>query len=132
MLGLWLLMVHAAALLVLPLLPVAPWLLTALAAGVLLSLWWHWYIYVHRTHRYSVRGFHWGEARHCQLQLGTGQWITAQLAPQALILPWLVILHFDAGQSRRRHLVIAPDMLASDPFRRLRVRLKLELARPES
>jgi len=47
--------------------------------------------------------------------------------PQVFILPWLVIMRFKSNRKRLHHLVLLPDMLEPGVFRRLRVRLMIEL-----
>ena len=53
-----------------------------------------------------------------------------QLQADACVTPWLVVLRLrdDAGQTH--HLPVLPDMLPRVQFRRLRVRLRLEVPRP--
>lgn len=43
------------------------------------------------------------------------------------MLPWLVIMHFKGDGGRTHHLVLLPDMLEKRLFRRLRVRLMIEV-----
>lgn len=50
--------------------------------------------------------------------------LVARLRPQSYESTWLVILHFQLQQGGRRILVILPDMLDRQSFRRLRVRLR--------
>ena len=49
---------------------------------------------------------------------------------RVFILPWLVILGFNSRRRDMRYLVLLPDMLDQDIFRKLRVRLKLEIYNP--
>jgi hypothetical protein len=51
------------------------------------------------------------------------------MGTQAFILPWLVILHFNSRRRNMRYLVLLPDMLDRQVFRKLRVRLKVEINR---
>lgn len=125
--GVWLVLTHTVPLLVWPLLPFAAWLLAALAAATGCSLWWHWRRHAVRVHRDAIRQLHWGAGRECRLLLASGQQATATLLPQAIVLRWLVILHFRGPGRQRRHLVILPDMLPGDRFRHLRVRLRISL-----
>lgn len=125
--GVWLMLTHTTALLVLPLLPFAAWLAVPLSAGVLFSLRWNWRRHAGRVHGNAICQVHWGTGRDCRLGLASGRQIAATLVPQAVILRWLVILRFRSQGRRLHHLVILPDMLASAPFRRLRVRLQIEL-----
>lgn len=120
----WLLLIHGAAMLVLPLLPVPLPLRLALAGVVVLSLAWYWHRMVSRNYPYAVRELRWEAGRDCVLQLASGEQLQAQLAPRAFVMPWLVILYF---RGRPRQLVLLPDMLSTEAFRRLRVRLRMEL-----
>ncbi len=45
---------------------------------------------------------------------------------QSFVHPWLVVLNFAAGHWRTHSVVILPDALAPETFRRLRVRLRME------
>ena len=58
-----------------------------------------------------------GTAEHLQLQAG------------ALVTPWLVVLQLRDSHLRRLYLPVLPDMLPREPYRRLRVRLRLEIPR---
>ncbi len=120
----WLLLVHAAALLVVILLPWPLPVVLVLAAGVLLSLAWHWRLRVSLRYPHAVRSLRWEAGGDCILRLASGEQLTVRLAGHAFVMPWLVILYF---QDRPRHLLLLPDMLAAQAFRQLRVRLRLEL-----
>ena len=120
----WLLMLHAAALLVVTVLPVPVAASIALAVAVLLSLAWHWTLRVSQRYPHAVRGLRWEAGGDCILKLASGEQLTTHLAAHAFVMPWLVILYF---QGRPRHLVLLPDMLTTQVFRQLRVRLRMEL-----
>jgi Membrane-bound toxin component of toxin-antitoxin system len=120
----WLLLLHAAALTVVALLPLPLPASLALVVAVLLSLAWHWRTRVSSRYPHAVRGLRWEADAECVLQLASGELLTARLAAHAFVMPWLVILYF---HGRPRHLVLLPDMLAAQAFRQLRVRLRLEL-----
>ena len=125
--GAWLMLTHTVPLLVWPLLPFAAWLLAPLATITGFSLWWHWRRYAVRVHKDAIRQLHWGAGQECRLLLVSGHQAAATLLPQAVVLRWLVILHFRGPGRQLRHLVILPDMLSSDLFRHLRVRLRISL-----
>jgi hypothetical protein len=120
----WLLLLHAAALVVVLLLPWPLLANLALSAVVLLSLAWHWRRRLSPRYPHAVRGLHWEADGACVLRLASGKQLDVRLAGHAFVMPWLVILYF---QDRPWHLVLLPDMLAAETFRRLRVRLRLEL-----
>ncbi|NNG12244.1 MAG: hypothetical protein HKM88_03235 [Halobacteria archaeon] len=75
----------------------------------------------------AVRGLVWGPADRVQLTLGSGRRVNAALLPHVFVQHWLVILHLNQYKGRRRHLIVLPDMLDTESFRRLRVRLLLEM-----
>ncbi len=118
----WLVFIHIVAIILLPLmsLPVGAGLIMVLL--ILFSLW-----QAIRPHPDSVCAVLWSETRSCQLSLASGQDIKARLMPQVFMLPWLVIMRFKSGRKRLHHLVLLPDMLEPGVFRRLRVRLMIEL-----
>jgi hypothetical protein len=120
----WLLLLHAAALLVVTLLPVPVAASITLAVAVLFSLAWHWRLRVSQRYPHAVRGLRWEADGDCILKLASGEQLTTQLAANAFVMPWLVILYF---QGRPRHLVLLPDMLTAQVYRQLRVRLRMEL-----
>ena len=120
----WLLLLHAAALLVVTVLPVPVAAAIALALAVLLSLAWQWQRRVSPRYPHAVRGLRWEDDGDCILKLASGEQLTTQLSAHAFVLPWLVILYF---HGRPRHLLLLPDMLTTRVFRQLRVRLRMEL-----
>lgn len=69
----------------------------------------------------------WGAEKHCLLGLYSGRQQEADLCSQVFILPWLVILHFQYRPRHKKYLVLLPDMVDREVYRRLRVRLKLEM-----
>ena len=130
MMGSWVILVHAMPVLTLPVLQPGGWLSLAVLSAVLGSLLRSWRLQVRRHHPDAVCSLVWGEGRHCLLGLHSGQQEEASLCAQAFILPWLVILHFHSRQRHKKYLVLLPDMLDREVFRRLRVRLKLEINKP--
>ena len=122
----WLLLVTVAALLVLWLMPLPGWLSLFITSAVLVGLLMTWRKQVRRCHLDAVSSLVWGEGRQCRLMLNSGQQQVVELASRAFVLPWLVILYFESPLWRPQQLVLLPDMLDADVFRRLRVRLKIE------
>ena len=120
----WLLLLHAAALAVVALLPLPLPAILTLAVAVLLSLVWHWRLRVSPRYPHAVRGLRWEADGDCTLELASGEQLSARLAAHAFVMPWLVILYF---HGRPRSLVLLPDMLPTQTFRQLRVRLRLKL-----
>jgi hypothetical protein len=118
---------HGAALAVLPFCCLPPLPVAALALGVVLS----WL----RTRRHdllrrdpdSIVSLVWEEGKRVRLTLRSGQETGATLRPFVFMQPWLVILHFRRDDGRAARLVLLPDMLDEDTFRRLRVRLLIDM-----
>jgi hypothetical protein len=125
LLAAWLMLVHGIPLCLLPALHLSPWLGTLIVAAVLCSLRDGWRRQARRSHPDAVRTITWPEGRQCRLTLVSGQRVNVELASQAFILPWLVILQFNTPQRRYRYLPLLPDMLDETVFRRLRVRLRI-------
>ena len=82
---------------------------------------------VSRHHPDAVCSMVWGEEKDCLLDLQSGRQEEVSMGEQAFILPWLVILHFNSRRRYMRYLVLLPDMLDREMFRKLRVRLKVEI-----
>lgn len=120
----WLVATHLAGVAVLPFsgLPFGAALL--LGAALLASLRHAWSRHVSRRHRAAIKRFVWREQDDCLAIYGDGTSRACRLAPYAFVTPWLVVLYF---RQRRRtcSLLLLPDMLPADTFRRLRVRLRV-------
>jgi hypothetical protein len=127
MMGCWVILIHGAPLLVLPVLPLSGWLNLAVISAALFSLVRSWRLQVRRHHPEAVRSMDWGEGKHCLLGLYSGRQEEVSLCTRAFILPWLVILNFRNRRQYSRYLVLLPDMLDEATYRRLRVRMKLEI-----
>jgi hypothetical protein len=83
-----------------------------------------WVLQVSRTAPAAIRSLE---------SLADGEWrlidrkgrvVTARLAPQNFVAPWMTILTFRLGRFRRRHIVLLRDNCDLDGVRRLRVRLR--------
>lgn len=127
-LGILLAMTHAAALALLPYSQLPVWLIIPLALILLMG-----YRHSRRTrilHRHpgSIRRLVWGSGNDWRLTLGSGKRVRARLRPFAFVHPRLVILHFRRADGRASHIVLPADSLDPLLFRRLRVRLQIELS----
>ena len=129
MMGEWVMLVHAMPILLLPALPTSGWLSLAVTAALFVSLVRTWRLQVSRHHPDAVCSMVWGEGKDCLLSLHSGGQEEVSMGAQAFILPWLVILHFNSRRRHMRYLVLLPDMLDRQVFRKLRVRLKVEINR---
>lgn len=64
------------------------------------------------------------EAR-CELGFRRGAVVTGSVDRSSVVLPWLVVLRVRVPNRHRRHgVVLMPDALGRDEFRRLRTRLR--------
>jgi hypothetical protein len=113
--------------LLLPVLHAGSWLNLVIVAAVVCSLVRSWRLQVRRQHPEAVCSMVWGAEKHCLLGLYSGRQQEADLCSQVFILPWLVILHFQYRPRHKKYLVLLPDMVDREVYRRLRVRLKLEM-----
>ncbi|MGD2138395.1 MAG: hypothetical protein PVF08_09070 [Gammaproteobacteria bacterium] len=126
-LGSWLLLTHGGSLALLPLLQFSAWLKLPVILVLVCGLLHGWRLHVTRRHPQAIRTLCWKTGRRCRLELASGREVESALKPQAVVLPWLVILGFSRHGHGSRYLVLLPDMLDRDRFRQLRVRLKIEL-----
>ncbi len=126
--GGWLLVAHVSAALLLPWLPLNPYLQFALGAALLVNLLRSWWQYVLRTSRHSVCRFTWQRGQRCRVQLAGGAEFDAELGTRAFVQPWLVILQYRISRWRSHYLLLLPDMLDATSWRQLRVRLRMELS----
>ena len=61
-----------------------------------------------------------------------GSWREGQVLSSSFVSPWLTVLNLRvAGAIRARHLVILPDNVEKDAFRRIRVQLRWSQPAPE-
>jgi len=130
LLGGWVLLVHGAPLLMWPVLQPAGWVILAGTSALFFSLVRSWRMQVSRHHPDAVCSMVWGAGKDCLLGLHSGRQETVSMRARVFILPWLVILGFHSRRRNMRYLVLLPDMLDQDIFRKLRVRLKLEINNP--
>ncbi|MDD2700961.1 MAG: hypothetical protein PHH36_06940 [Sideroxydans sp.] len=62
--------------------------------------------------------------RHVSLVLRNGEQMSGVVSADTLVLPWLVLLNMTADQHGKRSLLLFPDAMAGEEFRRLRVLLR--------
>lgn len=120
-------LLHMVALMMLPFMQLTAMQTLLLTLVVLLSYLRYRRLYWSGDNPDAVRGLVWGPADRVQLKLGSGRRVNAALLPHVFVQHWLVILHLSQYKGRRRHLIVLPDMLDTESFRRLRVRLLLEM-----
>ncbi len=120
--------VMAAAALVCAWISVPPAAFLPIAAGIALAWAWH-----------CAQALHWAPSAVRMLELdargrtrcrdGTDVWHDAVILPGSYVSRWLIVLSLDAGDRRRRSLVLLPDTAGGDELRRLRVWLRWRLGR---
>ena len=123
----WLLLVHLTALLVVPLLNLSGWLILLFVPVLAINLYNSWRRHIWRTHPQAIRSVSWQGEDELTVTLHAGRALQARLVQRALILPWLVIFHFRIAGQRGHTLLVTPDMLPDETFRRLRVRLRMAM-----
>ena len=123
-LNLYLVVIHSLALVVVaaPLnLPVA--LRLGIAIIIVLSFIWQW----RRTREHDPARIHrlvWEADDDWTFWCNDSSEFVAQLRPETYESIWLVILRLQLQQGGQRTVVLLPDMLDKQSFRRLRVRLR--------
>jgi hypothetical protein len=118
---------HTGALVIVALLPWPAW--AQVSVAMLLSGSLLWSFAWHVLHR--------GDAVTEAILLGDGSWrvraghaepVSATLAHDSLVTPYLTVLVFKLADGRRRSLLMLPDNIEPETFRRLRLRLRFPLA----
>ena len=118
---LWLLLVHILPVLILLVLELPLWFGLLLFCVIVYSLSSNWQRYVSRTHPQAITAVCLQLGSRCLLRLANGSEVEARLVDKAFVQPWLLIMYFRSTRQRRTYsLVLFPDMLDRDPFRRLR------------
>ena len=73
----------------------------------------------------GVRALHVGRAGEIEVRDGTGAWGSGTVRAGSFVAPWLTVIRWRAPRDRfDRSIVVLPDMLAAEDFRRLRVCLR--------
>jgi len=113
------------ALAVLAATPGAMWLRVLVATWVVCAaIEWLHSVALHRGPR-GVRGVVVAMTGEIRLRSGLGEWRNGTLRPGSFVAPWLTILRWRApGHRIDRTIVILPDMVPAEDFRRLRVMLR--------
>ena len=130
MLGYWVIMAYGLPLLLLPFLQLPGWLNLAILILLFCGFISSWRSRVLLLRQDAVQLLHWGEEKHCLLGLRSGSQLQKVLCDQVFLMPWLVILYFNKTGSGKDSLVLLADMVDRETFRKLRVRLQLEINKP--
>lgn len=124
-LALYLLILCATAILVMWQLPLPTPVL--LASTLLILCWGGYFLALAANLRMgrSCVAFRLEEQEGIVLVLRDGRHLPCKVASDSLVTPYLVILNVESGERRgRRHLLILPDAIGGESFRRLRVALR--------
>jgi hypothetical protein len=113
----------------LPLTGVAAGYQLLLAVLLFISGWHAWRRCTAVASRNFVCRLSWGRDDRMEVVRRDGSSATLQLQPDAFVTPWLVVLRLRDAGGKMHHLPVLPDMLPRPEFRRLRVRLRLEVPR---
>lgn len=97
-----------------------------IAAGITLAWAWHCAQALQLQHS-SLRELAFDTKGGVRCRDGLGSWQEAAILPGSYVSRWLIVLLLEAGDRRRRSLVLSPDAAASDELRRLRVWLRWRL-----
>jgi toxin CptA len=93
-----------------------------------LTLWWggyHLLLDASMRLQHSCVAFRLDEGGEIVLVLRNGRHLPCRVARDSLVTPWLVVLNVELSEQRAsRSLVIMPDAMAAESFRRLRVALR--------
>ena len=120
-----LMVVHVGAIASVFILPVSVLLKLIIVVPVLVNLW-RTLNQVLLKQRTAVHQFVWGADDDLTLITGDGQAKKAKLVATSYVQSWMTVLNFDVGQRFRPYsVVLLPDAIDPDVFRRLRVRLTL-------
>jgi toxin CptA len=119
-----LVLMHAGAVVIIILLPIAVWVKAPLCALLIVSLLNMLNIHALRRGKASIVEALWEGDGQWRLGTADGREHTARLLPGSYVSSHLVILRFAMeGSWQRRALVLLPDVLDATTLRKLRVRL---------
>ena len=120
-----LLVVHGAALAVIPPLSLDEWIKWLAAAAIIWQFIVIWRRHVTLATPRAVRCLVWEGNGRWKLFTTDGEYREASLRPLTYVHAWLVVLRFVTDDKRRSTVILPPDVLDPDSHRRLRARLKL-------
>lgn len=115
---------HLGALIIVLIMPMNSWLRVGTSSAILTSMTHSYWHYILRRSRHAVRGL---SITRDGLKIETcrDDWIPVETLGSSFVSPWLTVLNLKLPDRRlATHVVLLPDMLGPDEFRRLRVWLK--------
>lgn len=113
----------------LPLTGVAAGYQLLLAVLLFISGWHAWRSCTAVASRNFVCRLSWGRDDRVEAVRRDGRSAILQMQPDAFVTPWLVVLRLRGAWGELHHLPVLPDMLPRPEYRRLCVRLRLEVPR---
>ena len=122
---LWL--VHGSAVIVVFLLDPSFWLLLVAITVLVCSLTANLGRHASRNHPQAIERIVWSTDQQWYLYTADRNRYSAILLPPAYVQSYAVILSFRTDTGQTSHVLLIPDMLTSEAFRKLRVRLQLEM-----
>ena len=122
---LWL--VHGSAVIVVFLLDPPLWLLLVAITVLVCSLTANLGRHASRNHPQAIKRIVWSTDQQWYLYTADRNRYSAILLPPAYVQSYAVILSFRTDTGQTSHVLLIPDMLTSEAFRKLRVRLQLEM-----
>jgi toxin CptA len=123
---------HAFAAAMLWLAPLPHWLAALLMPVLLGSVWHALRRDGFRALQHSLIALRLDEDCRCEFQTRTGIWHEAALLGTSFVSPYLTVLNLKPPDGRLvKHLVIFPDAVNAEDFRRLRVWLKWRCSKAE-
>ncbi|BAN35214.1 hypothetical protein SCD_n01388 [Sulfuricella denitrificans skB26] len=123
---------HGFAAAVFWLAPLPLWLAVSLMSVLLGSAWHTLRRDGFRTLQHSLVALRLDADCRCEFQTRTGAWHEAALLGSSFVAPYLTVLNLKPASGRLvKHLVILPDAVNAEDFRRLRVWLKWRCSKME-
>lgn len=105
-------------------LPVANgWHSLGYLAVLAITTWLFWRDVVLQS-GWSCRALVCDKNREVILGMGNGEQVSGELCADTLVSPWLVLLNVTTVSHGRRSLLLFPDAMAAEDYRRLRVLLR--------
>jgi hypothetical protein len=120
-------MIHGSALLVLPFTGLPLPVTVAIALAVAGSFLRAWRTHVSPTRPAAIHRLRWGDGNDWELTRQDGTTLHTSLRPRVFIHPRLVILRFRQSPWRTDSVLQTSDRLDPELFRKLRVRLLIEI-----
>jgi toxin CptA len=124
---------HSAALAVMLIVTLPAWARLLMAAAIIASGAWSILRAALQRSRSAIVELEAGEGGRISCRTRDGRWREGQVLASSFVSPWLTVLNLRvAGAARATHLLILPDNLEKEAFRRLRVLLRWSRPAPDA